>query len=162
MAIKIIAIGNILMGDDGVGIRVGEKMKDKLERINIEVVLGETDFQYCVSKIQQGDFLFLLDASIMGKKPGEITVIPIENYIYKGNVYSEHGCSLLTLINLYRKEVKGYIIAIEVEEVKFSLNLSNILESKLNNITKEIIEIIKEVLKCNNLWEELLLNRRDY
>ncbi|WP_051541787.1 hydrogenase maturation protease [Clostridium lundense] len=162
MAIKIIAIGNILMGDDGVGIRIGEKIKNELKKINIEVIIAETDFQYCVSRIQQGDFLFLLDASIMGKKPGEITVIPIENYIYKGDLYSQHGCSLLTLINLYKKEVKGYIIAIEVEEIKFSLNLSTTLESKLNNITEEIIEIIKEVLKCNNLWEELLLNRRDY
>jgi hydrogenase maturation protease len=151
MAVKVISIGNILMGDDGVGIRVGERIKDYLEDRNIEFITGETDFQYCASKIQPGDFLFILDAAITGREPGDITVIPIENYIYKGNLYSQHGCSLITLINLYKKEVKGYIIAIEVEEIKFSLELSSLLQSKLNNITKEIIEIIKEVLKCNNL-----------
>lgn len=145
MAVKVISIGNILMGDDGVGIRVGERIKYYLEDRNIEIITGETDFQYCVSKIQQGDFLFILDAAITGKEPGDITVIPIENYIYKGNLYSQHGCSLITLINLYKKEVKGYIIAIEVQEIKFSLELSSLLQSKLNNITKEIIEIIKKV-----------------
>lgn len=162
MAAKVIAIGNILMGDDGIGIRVGERIKDDLVGRNVEVIIGETDFQYCTSKIKEGDFLFILDAAITGKEAGDITVIPIENYIYKGNLYSQHGCSLITLINLYKKEVKGYIIAIEVEEIKFSLELSPLLQSKLNNITKETIEIIKEMLKCNNLWEELLLNRRDY
>lgn len=46
---KVIAIGNILMGDDGVGIAVVEKIRHELEQDNIQVIIGETNFNYCAS-----------------------------------------------------------------------------------------------------------------
>lgn len=149
MRIKVIAVGNTLMEDDGIAIVVLEKLKEKFIERNIEVIIGETDFQYCISSIQDGDFIFFIDAVYYGKKPGEITVIPLEKYQYKKKYYTQHSYSVVDLIKLYFKDVKGYIIGIEIGEISFSYGLSSTLENNIDiiseNVLKEIDSRIKEL-----------------
>lgn len=149
MKIKVIAVGNTLMEDDGIAIVVLEKLKEKFIERNIEVIIGETDFQYCISSIQDGNFIFFIDAVYYGKKPGEITVIPLEKYQYKKKYYTQHSYSVVDLIKLYFKDVKGYIIGIEIGEISFSYGLSSTLENNIaiisENVLKEIDSRIKEL-----------------
>lgn len=146
MKIKVIAIGNTLMEDDGVGIVVAEKIKEELINNNVEVIIGETDVEYCISSIEEGDFIFFIDATCYGINPGEITISNLENYKYEKKSYSQHSYSAVDLIKLYYKSVKGYIIGIEVSSVSFKLGLSDELESKIDIISKEVL---KEIL----LWD---------
>lgn len=149
MKIKVIAVGNTLMEDDGVAIVVLEKLKEKFIERNIEVIIGETDFQYCISSIQDGDFVFFIDAVYYGKKPGEITLIPLEKYKHKKKYYTQHSYSIFDLIKLYFKSIKGYIIGIEIGEVSFNYGLSSTLENNIDiiseNVLKEIDFKIKEL-----------------
>ncbi|WP_278320954.1 hydrogenase maturation protease [Clostridium tetanomorphum] len=140
-------MGNMLMGDDGVGISVGKNIKDKLKGKNIEVIIGETDFEYCISKIKDDDFIFIIDSIISEKECGSITVIPMKDYIYNENLYSQHGCNILTALNLYNKNIEGYIIAIEIEEIKFHFGITKSLEDKLGYISNDIVKIIEKILK---------------
>lgn len=143
---KVIAIGNILMKDDGIGIRVVEKLRESLEKNGIEVVIGETDFEYCISKIENEDLICIIDAAYSENPPGEITVIPIEKYSYESRLDSQHGYSLITLLSLYHKTVKGYMIGIEVNEIDFDFNLSNYLKNNLDEISENVLQ---EILKSN-------------
>jgi hydrogenase maturation protease len=59
MLIKCIAIGNRIMGDDSIGIRVTQEILPSLKKDKIEVIFGETDVDYALSKIEDGDFLFI-------------------------------------------------------------------------------------------------------
>jgi len=149
MKVKVIAIGNTLMEDDGVAIVVLEKLKEKFIGRNIEVIIGETDFQYCISSIEDGDFIFFIDAVYYGKKPGEITIIPLEKYKCKNKYYTQHSYSVFDLIKLYFKDIKGYIIGIEIGEISFSYGLSAELENNIDiiseNVLKEIYSKIKEL-----------------
>ncbi len=146
MKIKVIAIGNTLMEDDGVGIVVTEKIREELINNNVEVIICETDVEYCISSIEEGDFIFFIDATCYGINPGEITISTLENYKYEKKSYSQHSYSAVDLIKLYYKSVKGYIIGIEVSSVSFKLGLSDELESKIDIISKEVL---KEIL----LWD---------
>lgn len=149
MKIKVIAVGNTLMEDDGIAIVVLEKLKEKLIKRNVEVIIGETDFGYCISSIDDGDFVLFIDAVYCGKKPGEITVIPLEKYKYKKKYYTQHSYSIFDLIKLYFKIINGYIIGIEIEEISFSYGLSSTLENNIDmiseNVLKEIDSKIKEL-----------------
>lgn len=147
MKIKVIAIGNILMGDDGIGIAVAEKIKNELEEDNIEIIIGETDFNYCTSMIEEGDYIFILDGASYGKKPGEITLCPIGKYKSFKKEYSQHSFGLLDLISLKYKDVEGYIVGIEISDVDFNLGLSEILANDLQTISKKTINIVKSILK---------------
>lgn len=149
MKIKVIAVGNTLMEDDGIAIVVLEKLKEKLIDRNIEAIIGETDFQYCISSIEDGDFIFFIDAVYYGKNPGAIIVNPLEKYRYKKKYYTQHSYSVFDLIKLYFKDISGYIIGIEIGEINFMYGLSKALQNNVDiiseNVLKEIDCRIKEL-----------------
>lgn len=146
MAVKCIAIGNRIMGDDSIGIKVVEALSTQFIKKNIEVVLGETDIDYALSKIEDGDLLFILDSTYFNIVPGTVTFTPIkEAYIQYQQVYSQHQPSLIQLLNIYKKSVDGYIIGIEVSEIHFSLELSDILKEKFSNICDKVSDFIHHI-----------------
>lgn len=139
MSVKVIATGNILMGDDGIAISVLSEIEKELKLYGIEAIYGETDYEYCLSKIEKGDCVFIIDAAISGKKAGEITVKPIESIVNKNVGLTEHSASLIKLISIYHKDIKGYIIGIEVKNIECSLNLSPEVRVLTEDISKRVL-----------------------
>jgi len=142
MTIKCIAIGNRIMGDDSIGIKVLEKLEPQFTKENIEVVYGETDIDYALSKIDDGDILFIFDSTYFSKVPGTLTFTPMEDAIMQKQVYSQHQPSLISLLKTYKKSISGFIIGIEIKEIGFSLELSDTLERKLSKICDEVSKFI--------------------
>ena len=134
------------MEDDGIGIYVVKKIRKQLMDSNIEVIIGETDFEYCLSLIEEGDFILLIDAAYYGKNPGEITVNSLKDYKQKKKYYTAHNYSIVDLIKLHYKSVKGYIIGIEIKSVSFKLGLSMELENQFHIISKKVVEKIFSLL----------------
>lgn len=149
MNTKIIAIGNTLMKDDGIGIVVAKKIKDELEKINLEVIIGETDFNYCISKISKEDLVIIIDAACYNNNPGEVKIYTLSDYNSSKKGYTQHSLGLLELLKLYFPQVKGYIIGIEVGSVDFELGISNTLKNRLEDISKKTINIIKKLVLDN-------------
>ena len=142
MSVKVIAIGNYLMGNDMLGLRVLENISSRLKAYPIETFIGETDFEYCLSVISNNDFVFVIDAAILGGRLGELTIIPIETYTSQIEGYTQHLFSLLDLIHFYHKDMKGYVIGIEVENIAYSLNLSIELELLIDSISSNVLNTI--------------------
>ncbi len=148
MRIKCIAIGNRIMGDDCIGIKVLEELTSELEKEEIQVIFGETDIDYALSKIDNRDFLFIIDSTYFNIAPGTVTFTPIEKAIIRQQpIYSQHQPSLINLLNTYKKSVSGYIIGIEVAEIHFSLELSEILSRKFLSICEEIHKFIYQIIR---------------
>jgi len=95
MKIKCIAIGNRIMGDDSIGIKVLEEISQELDKKNIEVIFGETDIDYGLSKIDEGDMLFIIDSTYFNIDPGTVTFTPIEKAKNQLQLYSQHQHSLI-------------------------------------------------------------------
>lgn len=147
--IKVIAMGNVLMKDDAIGIEVAKGIEKRLLERGIKVIYAETDVQYGISNIQEDDFIFVLDAAYYGKKPGEITRLPLNALSHNKKGYSQHNYSFLDLLKLYYPSVKGEIYAIEVKEVEFGFGLSSALQEKLEVLSKEILEEIEKYIVKN-------------
>lgn len=133
------------MGDDGVAILVAENLKSELMKKGIEVIIGETDFEYCISKIHEDDFLLILDAAYFGREPGTVTVSSIEKFYSNTKFrsgYSQHGCSIIKMLGVYGIKVKGFIIGIEGEKFKFDLKLSGSIQDNFKGLCRKINEII--------------------
>ena len=145
---KVIAVGNTLMKDDAVAIRIVESIKKELEESYMEVIIGETDFQYCISMIKEGDFIIIIDAAFSEKEPGEISVMSIEECHYPGNMYTQHAWSLIALIKLYFKRINGCIIGIEAGEVDYGLDLSDELSKKIEVISQRVLGLLKTAERC--------------
>jgi len=148
--IKAIGIGNRIMMDDGIAIAVLESIKINLESIGIEVIIGETDFQFCFHQLMEDDFVIILDAAYSGAVAGSIHIYKLEETaVAYGETSSQHDMNIFDLMRLYSKPLKGYLIGIEITEIGFGCELSDTLKKKFNDICLEvernICEIVKEV-----------------
>ncbi|SHH76944.1 hydrogenase maturation protease [Clostridium grantii] len=142
MRTKVMALGNRLMTDDGIAIRIVEELKPELETNGFEVFIGETDTYSCLDFVKDGDSLILIDSTYLGKEPGTVSIFPLKDMKHIAKDYkvsnSMHDLSFIKLLALENKIVKGYFIGIEVAYVDMGINLSPELEMKFSNIKENI------------------------
>ena len=148
--IKIIGFGNIYMSDDGIGIRVIEKIKEQgifTDYGNIEVIDGGTSGVDLIFFLQQADKVIIIDAVGAGQGIGEIVTFNIGDIIDFGNKviksFSLHDINLKEVFELIRalkieKDLK--IIGINPKEVDCGEKLSPQIENKI----PQIISMIKK------------------
>jgi len=145
MTVKIIAIGNRLMGDDGLAVHTIEKLSEKFEENDIKVIIGETDFEYCLGKIEENDYIIIVDATWFGIEPGTVTVNSLKD-IYRlsasQSLFSQHGYSLIKALEISYRFIDGIIVGIEGENFEYSLSLSNDIKDSFDNICNKVYETI--------------------
>ena len=147
---KIFGIGNILLGDDGVGVKVVEVIKEKIKNISedINVIIGETDYLYCLNQIENDDTIVIIDSTYLDIAPGYISYFDLKDcnrFIKYFN--SQHESNLVKSILIENLNVKGYLIGIEISKVDFSLELSKTIKDNFYNICLDILKYIKEIYK---------------
>jgi len=108
MSVKLIAIGNKIMGDDAIGIKVAEEISTRLKKEEIVLIFGETDSEYALSNIKDGDLLFIVDSTYFQLAPGTVTFTSINDLLLKNNLTSQHQQSLIHLIKLYGININGH------------------------------------------------------
>ncbi len=141
--IIVLGIGNRLLGDDGIGIYVVEKLRDQDTTDNISYVIGETDIDYCLDEIKDADFIVIVDAARTGDNPGDVTAIPLAKATYATTPgLSLHNLHLLNMIAYFKRELAGFLAGITVGEINYNLGLSRALEDKFPAILLEVQSII--------------------
>lgn len=154
--IKAIGIGNILMGDDGIGIKVVDALDEKLRNIGVECIKAETDVDYALDNIENGDFLFIIDStSEKIAKYGEIMEISLQQAINNKSSFSIHSMSLISSIRSSNLKVNGVILAIKAASIEFDLELSMELNNKFCAICNEVYKLVeKNVLEYERQEKE--------
>lgn len=152
MSVKLIALGNVLMKDDGIGIEVSRQIEKRLADFGIDVIYGETDYNYGLSMLKEDDFLFVIDAAIYGKTPGEITSFPLESYVSENN--DSKRINFIDRLKDYFPDIKGIVLAVEVSEVEFHYGLSTELQRKVNVIADEVVREIFDTVLAVQQTEE--------
>lgn len=143
MTKKIIAIGNRLMQDDGVALEVGERIKDIMKEKKVEVIIGETDIDFCLQNIQPGDEVYIMDSTYYGIAPGSITFSNLSGRRDKNYISSSmHGLNLLDMLVIYRKRINIFFIGIEIDSIEMEEGLSAVLMNKIENICNYIIKLV--------------------
>ncbi|MEG1256758.1 hydrogenase maturation protease [Clostridium sp.] len=147
--IKVFGIGNILLCDDGIGVKVMEAIKGNIENYsgNVQVIIGETNNIYCLDQIEKDDIVIIVDSTYFSIEPGHVSTFTLDqcdSFIdYSRDIHSD---SLLKILRREFREIRGYLIGIEIEKVDYSLELSRTLEDNFFNITEEVFkEIIRIV-----------------
>ena len=147
--IKVFGIGNILLCDDGIGVRVAENLKEEIEALgdDIEVIIGKTDVLYCINKIEEDDEVIIIYSTYFMTRPGAVTVKSLDRCDEFINYdYSPHEESLLSLLRKERRDVKGYLIGIEISHIDYSEELSKILNRKFKDICTRVYNEISEIV----------------
>lgn len=145
--IKVIAIGNLLMCDDGIALKVIDYIREDIEKLNLGVkcIKAETDLNFAIDSIENDDFIFIIDSTLIGIDCGQLTQISLGKVDkYFKNSFSSHNMSLLSSLDKLEIKVHGIIIGIEASKVEVGLGISNQLEKRFNKVCTEVYKIIKE------------------
>lgn len=132
-----------MMGDDGIAIAVAEQLLDSLEQFGIEVIIGETDTDYCIAQLEENDILLILDAGFSGKPIGKVWSMSLLEAIETAKASSwQHDADLINAIKVKGLRVSGLLICIEVWDICIRWGLSEELNQKLPGICREIKNLI--------------------
>lgn len=144
--IKVFGIGNILLCDDCIGVKVIEHLKDEIMGIDkeIEVIVGETDVMFCLEQIEKEDFIIIVDSTYLNLKPGAITTLSLEQCdMFLNKLNSQHEESILRVLRTELREIKGYLIGVEIGKIEYSMELSEELKNIFLDICCCILKKVK-------------------
>ena len=158
--IKIFGIGNVLLSDDGIGVRIVEHLRDKLMDLNeyykqydeeIAVIIGENDYLYCLNNIKEDDYIIIIDATCFMIKPATVTIRNLKecDEFIEGDFIGElstHEESFLNSVRREKNNIDGWLIGIEVSKIDYSLQLSKELSKKFNFISYSVFNKIIEII----------------
>lgn len=152
--IRLIAMGNNLMGDDGVALRVAERLEDQLRKLGVSVWTIETDPFCCLDNIREEDQLILIDAMeglADHQSPGSILVVSLQEAVENCNqTASSHEISLLALLKIFGYQNDGYLLGILVPDGNLrcpNLELSRSVETALPKICRSTLEFVTSLIR---------------
>ena len=143
--IKIIAVGNDLYGDDGIGHAVLEELTKIPEMHEIELIDGATDALGLIDHFENTDHIILIDAAQMGEKPGTVKIFTKDEVKLKIKMdhLTVHGISLAETFNIAKAvgklPEKVTIIGIEPKNMGISKKLSDTATQSIPTIISHII-----------------------
>ncbi len=70
--VLVLGIGNVLMGDEGIGVQVVRHLEKMLRLPNVEYLDGGTGSFLLLEPLQQAARVILIDATIDGNDPGTV------------------------------------------------------------------------------------------
>ncbi|MFH1644979.1 MAG: hydrogenase maturation protease [Candidatus Omnitrophota bacterium] len=143
MKTRIIGIGSILKGDDGIGIRVIDELKKHHLPDSIDLLASDVSGMDLLKYCPDYDKIIVVDAADMGAEPGVVKLFKKQDFVKHdfAGVVSSHGMSLQDTFALADKlSIKADInvAAIQVKTVDFNLELSEELKNRLPEIVEEI------------------------
>ena len=145
MRVIVVGIGNPIMGDDSVGIRVVEELKKEVEVDT--AILTTTTFEV-LDKIMGYDKAIIVDGIKSGNEPGTIYELTVDDVFYTYSFTNTHNLSLATTLKIgyliFPEKMPKYIklIAVEVENIDFGRDCS----PKVKNAIPKVVEMIKKEL----------------
>jgi hydrogenase maturation protease len=153
MMIKLFGIGNILLSDDAIGVRVLERLQPDIHKLSpsIEAIVGETDALFCLECITPEDFIIIIDSTYLNTEPGTVSYFKLsECDAFVSASSSSHELTLLHLLRVYYPNLQGYLIGIEIERIDFSFELSLVLQNRLDAICTEILHFLEGLILNKN------------
>ena len=151
--LKIIGFGNILMGDDGIGIRVIEELKNhsiikNLE--NIEIIDGGTSGVDLIFFLQQSDKVIIIDAVDAGQAEDEVICFNYndikqlpEKELKSFSLHDMDLSEIFKLVKSLKINTDVVVIGIKPKFINFGDKLSSTVKTKIPEIISKIIQEIE-------------------
>jgi len=144
--ILIVGLGNLLLGDEGVGIHVIYELKKLELPRNVALIDGGTAAFDLIPLLKDADKLIIVDAVQAGEKPGAI-------YRFRPEAISQNSLKIMSLHQINLKDVlsaarllniepETVIIGIEPKRIEYGLELSE----ELKQAIPQVIKLVQEEL----------------
>jgi hydrogenase maturation protease len=146
----VIAIGNELMGDDGVGPAVLCALEGHVPE-GVECIDGGIGGFSLLHSIKEYDRVIFIDSGDFGGVPGEIKVFAPEEALSKKEMqrYSLHEADLLEILNISKKLGEApeiiRVVTVQPKTITMGAPLSLSVRDAIPYVVKRIIEEIEKM-----------------
>lgn len=147
--VLIVGLGNVLRGDDGLGIYVARKLKRSLRGSNnVKVLVCEGGLENSLDIVlkYKPKCLIIIDAVYReGDEPGSIYLLSEGDLASNVGTLSTHYIPLSDLIKMIRSyiDVEVLVIGIQVKNVEVGIGLSDEVLRASNYVVETIEKAIK-------------------
>jgi len=145
--ILILGIGNLLLGDEGVGCHAVEKLKDEIQHENVELVDGGTGGFHLLSYFSDYSKMILIDAALDNNPIGTITLLKPKFASDFPTALSAHDIGLRDLIEtaiLSGGLPEIHLIAVSIKTIQ---NMQTTLSEEIQKTLPKISILVKELLE---------------
>ena len=133
----ILGIGNILMGDEGIGVYVLREIEKTSFPPGIECLDGGTGGFVLLDPMQNANKLIIIDATLDGNKPGTISKLKPKYSSDYPKTLTAHDIGLKDLIDAY------YLMGKEEPDVTlFTVSITPLSEEPTMDMSPEVSAII--------------------
>lgn len=151
MKTLVLGLGNVLLQDEGVGVRAVERLQHHIDLpSDVEVLDGGTLGLELLSRFEGVERLIVVDAVDAAAPPGaRLRFVDQKIPASRGPMMSPHQLSLPHLLALAR--VQGILPSsvvlwgMQVQQVGMGLNLSPPVAAQLDALVQAVVEEVKEI-----------------
>lgn len=150
--IVVLGVGNVLLGDEGVGVHAIEKLKEKINYPEVELIDGATAGLDLLPVLESCDYLLIIDCVKGGLEPGSIYKFAPEDMKVKldNMKLSIHDFNLVDVLNLAKALGKKLpeitIYGVEPESMDWSLEMSKKVSQALEKLIKVVINDLENLI----------------
>jgi hydrogenase maturation protease len=146
----ILGIGNTLLADEGVGVRVIEMLRDDAALAeDVELLDGGTLSFTLAGPIEEAGALVVVDAARLDAPPGTMRLFEgedMDNYLMRNRRASVHEVGLIDLMNIARLAERWpgrrALIAIQPDKVDWGEELTPAVAAALPGVCATIHELL--------------------
>jgi len=150
--LTVIGIGNILMSDEGVGVRLLEAVRDsRAWPDQVEFVDGGAGGLRLLNVIEQAERLTVFDAADMGLSPGQFRVISPDQIAEQSaeHFVSMHDVPFLETLRLCERFTRCpeilQVMAIQPATIEFGRELSRQLADAFEGLVEAARELVRRM-----------------
>ena len=142
----ILGIGNLLMGDEGVGVHAIRHIQQEQWPDNVRLLDGGTGGFHLLSLFKEYDPIVLVDATMDGKQPGTLTITKPRFASDFPRTLTAHDIGLRDLLEsatLLGPLPELYLVAVTIGEIRsMEMELSQALCASLPRIAEALRGIV--------------------
>ncbi|MCK9408362.1 MAG: HyaD/HybD family hydrogenase maturation endopeptidase [Bacteroidetes bacterium] len=143
----VLGVGNVLLGDEGVGVHAVEHLKQYILSENVTLVDGGTGGFHLLSYFEEYSPIILIDATMDGRVDGTVCLLKPKFASDFPKTLSAHDIGLRDLIetaSLLSTVPPVFLITVSINAVQpMSVELSPAVKLALPNVVTTVLSILK-------------------
>jgi hydrogenase maturation protease len=139
-AALVLGFGNILLGDDGAGVQLVERLRAELSESACQFVDGGTMSFSLLSHVEMANALLVIDAAELGKSPGHTELFEneaMDRFLRSSRRRTVHEVGLVDLLDMARLRDclphRRALLCIQPAVIDWSEALSPLVETAMAN-----------------------------
>ncbi len=146
-ATVVLGIGNLILGDDGVGVHVARALMARGCPDGVEVLDGGTAPLDALATVDPIRRLVIVDAADLGEEPGAIRVLSPDDLMpADGDSVSLHDLDLIWALNVLRMTEREpqevVVVGVQPASMDWSTELSPPVAARLEDVIEAVLAAI--------------------